>query len=275
MGSVFKYQTTPFNWKLSDLKASIGRTQGLISGTDAWTTVFMENHDQARSVSRFGDDSPQWRVRSGKMLALMNAALSGTLYIYQGQELGMINIPHDWPIEEYKDVESGNYYKMVAERSNNDPSRLAEARASIQHLARDNARTPMQWTSSLPNGGFTTSKATPWMRVNTYTEEINVTQQAGDKDSVMAFWKRMLEIRKQYNNIFVHGDYRVVDAENKHVFSFLKTWKGQKALVVCNFSAEEQELPRRVEGHYRFLVGNVDVRGDALGPWEGRVYLVE
>lgn len=85
MGSIFKYQTKPFNWKLKDLKDSITRTQSIISGTDAWTTVFMENHDQARSISRFGNDAPEWRVRSGKMLASMNAALSGTLYIYQGQ----------------------------------------------------------------------------------------------------------------------------------------------------------------------------------------------
>lgn len=275
MGAVFKFQTTPFNWKLADLKGSVTRTQDIIKGTDAWTTVFMENHDQARCVSRFGDDSPEWRIRSAKMLALMNAALSGTLYIYQGQELGMINIPHDWPIEEYKDVESSNYYTMVAERSGNDPTKLTEAHRAIQHLARDHARTPMQWTSSLPNGGFTTADAQPWMRVNTSTEEINVAQQLSDKDSVMAFWRRMLQVRKQHSNLLVHGDFKLVDEQNEHVFSFVKEWRKQKALVVCNFSAEKKSLPREVDGHYKFLVGNVDARGDALEPWEARIYTVE
>lgn len=275
MGTVFKYQTTPFNWTLSDFKASIARTQGIITGTDAWTTTFMENHDQARCVSRFGDDSPEWRVQSGKMLSLMNAALSGTLYIYQGQELGMINLPFDWPIEEYKDVDTINYYTMVAERSQNDPVKLAEAHAAIQHLARDHARSPMQWTSSMPNGGFTEPDVEPWMKVNPSTEEINVAQQLGDKSSVMAFWKRMLEVRKQHNNLLVHGDFKVVDEANAHVFSFVKEWREQKALVVCNFSGSKQVLPREVEGHYKFLAGNVDVRGDDLAPWEGRIYLVD
>ncbi|KAL1307009.1 hypothetical protein AAFC00_005638 [Neodothiora populina] len=275
MGKVFKYQTTPFNWSLKDLKESITRTQGIISGTDAWTTVFMENHDQARCVSRFGDDSPEWRVRSGKMLALMNAALSGTLYIYQGQEIGMINLPRDLPIDEYKDIESGNYYKMVAERSNNDPVKLAEAHAAIQHLARDHARSPMQWTSELPNGGFTGSETTPWMRVNPYTADINVSQQLGDKESVMAFWKRMLEVRRKFDNLLVHGDFSVVDAKNQHVFSFVKNWRDRTALVVCNFSGKDQPLPNEVPGHYEYLAGNVDDRTDDLEPWEGRIYLVD
>lgn len=253
----------------------MSRTQGIITGTDGWTTAFMENHDQARCVSRFGDDSPEWRVQSGKMLALMNAALSGTLYIYQGQELGMINLPHDYPVEDYLDVDTCNYYKMVAERSNNDPAKLAEAHAALQHLARDHARSPMQWNSTLPNGGFTTPEAKPWMKLNPYTETINVAQQLGDKNSVLAFWKRMLEVRRQHNNLLVHGDFKLVDAENPDVFSFVKDFRGQKALTVCNFSGKEQSLPREVEGHYKFVVGNVDVRGDTLQPWEGRIYLVE
>lgn len=143
-GKVFKYQTEPFAYVLQDLKEAVARTQSLLCGTDAWTTAFIENHDQARSISRFGDDSPQWRERSGKMLSLLFAALSGTLFIYQGQEIGMINMPVEWPIEEYKDVDSSNYYSMVAQRSNNDPQELAKAKASLQHLARDHARTPMQ-----------------------------------------------------------------------------------------------------------------------------------
>lgn len=95
-GKQTKYNTTPFNYTLQDLKDAIGSTQALLNGTDAWTTSFVENHDQARSISRFGDDSPQWREKSGRMLALLFGCLSGTLFVYQGQEIGMINMPKDW-----------------------------------------------------------------------------------------------------------------------------------------------------------------------------------
>ena len=110
-----KFQTVPFAWTLPTFKAAIARTQGLIRGTDGWTTAFLENHDQARSISRFASDAPEHRVASGKMLALMLTVLSGTLFIYQGQELGMINFPLSWSMEEYKDVDSSNY--VCASRS--------------------------------------------------------------------------------------------------------------------------------------------------------------
>lgn len=187
----------------------------------------------------------------------------------------MINVPKEWPIEEYKDVESTNYYNMVANRSNNDHAKLAEAHLAIQHLGRDNARTPMQWNSSLPNGGFTDPEATPWMKVNTYTKEINVAHQTTDKDSVLAFWRRMLEVRKQHSNLLIYGDFKVVDAENEKMFSFVKDFRGQKALVVCNFSEENRAKPTGLRGHYKYLVGNVDHHGDLFEPWEGRIYLEE
>ena len=143
MGKQTKYRTKPFNYSLQDLKDAIPRTQGLLNETDAWTTTFVENHDQARSISRFSDDSPQWRQRSGKMLALLFGTLSGTMSVYQGQEVGMINMPKDWPIEEYKDIESSTYYKIVAKRSNNDAVEVEQAHAALQNLSRDHARTPM------------------------------------------------------------------------------------------------------------------------------------
>jgi oligo-1,6-glucosidase len=95
-GKQTKFRTTPFNYTLQDLKDAIARTQSLLDGTDTWTTTFAENHDQARSISRFGNDSPQWRERSGRMLALLFGSLSGTFFVYQGQEIGMINMPKEW-----------------------------------------------------------------------------------------------------------------------------------------------------------------------------------
>ncbi|KAI7489008.1 glycoside hydrolase family 13 protein [Hortaea werneckii] len=220
-GKIFKFQTAPFAYKLHDLKDAIARTQGLLHGTDAWTTSFVENHDQARAISRFGDDGPQWRERSGKLLSLLFASLSGTLFIYQGQEIGMINMPPDWPIEEYKDVDSINYYSMVAQRSGNNEHELSMAKKSLQHLSRDHARTPMQWDSAR-NGGFTGDSVEPWMRMN----------------------PRMLALRKQANDVLVNGHFELVDEANETVFSFLKHGKTRSALVVCNFSSNESRMPQ-------------------------------
>ncbi|KAK8211508.1 hypothetical protein M8818_003161 [Zalaria obscura] len=275
MGSVFKYQTKPRAYTLPDFKKAVLRTQDLLDGTDAWTTAFLENHDQARSISRWCDDSPQWRVRSGKLLALMLASLSGTLYIYEGQEIGMINIPKDWTIEEYKDIDSKDYYNHVAEQSGNDSAKLADALAAIQYLGRDNARIPMQWAPA-PNGGFTDASAQAWMRINDSVTDINVAQQLHDKDSVLAFWRRTLSIRKQHNDLLVHGTFRLLDVENPHVFSFVKEYQDRKALFIGNFSGEERQVPDLpTEGRWRGLVGNIDSHEDDLAPWEGRIYLVE
>ncbi|CAK3760779.1 alpha-glucosidase [Lecanosticta acicola] len=277
MGKVFKYQATPFAYSLRELKESVARTQGLLSGTDAWTTSFVENHDQARSISRYGNDTAQWRERSGKMLALLFASLSGTLFIYQGQEIGIINMPPDWPIEEYKDVESSNYYKMVAQRSNDNETELMNARASLQHLARDHARTPMQW-SSCPNGGFTEDSVKPWMRVNTSTSDINVEQQNSTKHSVLAFWREMLATRKTASDMLIHGQFELADEDNDKVFSFFKHGKTRSALVMCNFSSGPVEVPRLVPDLRReVLIDNVagTIDQEVLAPWEGRIYALD
>jgi oligo-1,6-glucosidase len=227
-------------------------------------------------VSRFGDDSPQWRERSAKMLAMLFGALSGTLFVYQGQEIGMINMPKDWPIEEYKDVDSINYYRMVDARSLNDPLELAKAHASLQHLARDHARTPMQWTGKL-NGGFTDDENAPWMRVNTSAEYINVAEQQSRNDSVLAFWRQLLKVRKEHSDVLVHGDFELVDAANKEVFSFVKRGAEKTALIVCNFSGERSKVPVLHLGDARrILCSNVDGGEErTLQPWEGRIYLVD
>ncbi|KAI4593914.1 hypothetical protein KJ359_008958 [Pestalotiopsis sp. 9143b] len=279
-GTEAKYDTTPFNWKLPDLKRAIASSQSLIDGTDAWTTSFMENHDQARSVSRFASDSPALRVPSGKMLALLNATLSGTLFVYQGQEIGMVNMPADWPIEEYKDIESGNFYKYVAKATNDDPKALAKAKAAIQHLSRDHARYPMAWDSSA-QGGFSASPDT-WMRVHDLAGEINVAAQEADRDSVLAFWRQMLRTRGELAPLLVYGHYEVVDEDDERVFTYWKKGgNGEKALVVLNFTKDKQELklPGTVSADQLRLVvstyGSSQGAEDELKPYEGRLYVLE
>jgi oligo-1,6-glucosidase len=275
IGKTHKYEYE--GYKLPELKAVVSKWQTFIAGTDGWTTAFCENHDQGRSVSRFASDAPEWRERSAKMLAMMMCAMTGTLFIYQGQEIGMINAPKEWPIEDYKDIESINYYNSVKERTNNDPKAMAHVMKGIQILGRDHARLPMQWDDS-PYAGFTTKKTGAWMRTNDSYKTINVAAQAHDPNSVLTFWKQMLKLRREYRDVFVHGEFEGFDMENENTFTFGKRWGSKRALVVLNFTGEEQRWgkPEGV-GKLEVLVGNLgeeERREGVLGGYEGRVYLV-
>jgi len=275
MGKDMKFATIPHNWTLTQLKDAVGRTQGVRDGTDAWTTTFIENHDQARSISRFvSDKTPGLRNISGKMLAILMATLSGTLFIYEGQEIGMVNAPKDWPMTEYKDVDSNNYYNYIAEKTNNDPKALGQALAAIQYLARDHSRMPMQWDGSA-NGGFTTAAAKPWMRVNDNYPEINVKKEGLDPNSILNFWRHMLQLRKEYVNLFVHGAYQVLHHDNEKVYTFKKSIPGQSLVVVLNFT--EEILPfdtsSVVSSEAKVLVSNYPIQRESLEAFEGRVYI--
>jgi oligo-1,6-glucosidase len=275
IGRTHKYEYE--GYALSELKTVVSKWQSFIEGSDGWTTAFCENHDQGRSVSRFGCDEPEWRERSAKMLALMMCALTGTLFIYQGQEIGMVNAPKSWPISDYKDIESVNYYNSVAARTNNDPKALGHVMKSIQILGRDHARLPMQWDDS-PHAGFTTKKDGAWMRVHDEYRSINVARQAKDPRSVLSFWKGMLKVRKEYRDLFIHGAFEAYDVQNEKTFLFGKRHQESRAVVALNFTSEQQGFTRPdVGGKWEFLVGNLeaaDGTGDVLKPWEGRIYLV-
>lgn len=213
------------------------------------------------------------------MLALMMAALSGTLFIYQGQEIGMTNFPSTWDMSEFKDVDSSNYYKMVATRTKNDPEALKAAHTSLQHLARDHSRVPMSW-STAPYNGFSPAdaKEKPWMKPLEDAEVCNAKQQQGDKNSVLAFWKRILKVRKEYKDLLVHGQYDDLDIESKDIFVFSKTWDGKKAVTICNFTDKAQalEFPQQVKDEKKkLLVSSVDAPVEQeLAAFEGRIYLL-
>ncbi|MCJ1477212.1 alpha-glucosidase mal12 [Lambiella insularis] len=273
-GADYKFETIPY--PLSTLKATIAHLQTLISGTDAWATAFLENHDQGRSISRFASDTPENRVRSGKLLAMLLATLTGTLYLYQGQEIGMINIPQGWPPHDFEDVEAVNYLKVVRARSNNDPKAVADAIAGICKVGRDNARTPVHWDDSA-HGGFTSGE--PWMRVHDLYPEINVKQQQTDPKSVLTFWKQMLKMRKEHRDCFVYGEFEMFDPTDEHTITFSKTWEGERVLVCLNFSGETRNVfvPKGWGNEEEWDVLIESRKGSErgiLGGWEGRIYRV-
>ncbi|KFA69316.1 hypothetical protein S40285_08521 [Stachybotrys chlorohalonatus IBT 40285] len=307
MGTTHRYETTPRNWQLPQLKSAIQGNQDVIRGTDAWTTVFLENHDQSRSVSRFGNDSPEFRVPSARMLALMQACLSGTLFIYQGQEIGCVNAPlESYPIEYYKDVDSNLFIEKVRTQLSEDRAGdMKRALRAVQHLARDHARIPMAWQNSNneKTWGFSPQCQTPekpWMEPHPLGGEINVLSEKNRQPSVLNFWRRMLRFRKEYPEFLVEGEYQTLDISNPDVYTFTKKAKqgNDTALVVLNFTQHEQqwkpptaqeiEWPGDTTIEFEPLMSTLwrpseedTYRGDCqpssepLCPYEGRVYVVK
>ncbi|GJC95800.1 alpha amylase [Colletotrichum higginsianum] len=276
-GVGYKYQAR--HWKLPELKRIVAKWQQFIEGTDGWTTAFCENHDQGRSVSRYGCDSPQWRETSAKMLALMMCSQTGTLFVYQGQEIGMTNVSRTWGIEEYRDIEALNYYNDIKREHGVGPE-LDCVMDSINMLGRDNARIPMQWDAT-PFAGFTNGKDGAWMRVHDEYADINVAKQEAEPGSVLNFWREMLRLRKEEGELLTHGAFELYDEENEQTFVYRKTRGDRSAVVALNFTNKEQEVRIPGEG-LKIRVGNYDdvkervaVEGDkpVLRPWEGRLYL--
>ncbi|WP_026907173.1 glycoside hydrolase family 13 protein [Paucisalibacillus globulus] len=256
--------------QLRDLKENITKWQTGLHGV-GWNSLYMNNHDQPRMVSRFGDDKT-YRVESAKMLGTFLHMLQGTPYVYQGEEIGMTNIRFD-SIDDYRDIEILNMYKEKVVEGNEPHDKVME---SIYVKGRDNARTPMQWDAS-ENAGFTTG--TPWIQVNPNYPEINAEQAVNDENSIYHYYRKLIQLRKE-NPIIVYGEYTLLDEENEKVYSYLRTYNNQKLLVVTNFSAEELEyvIPAEFTGG-ELLIGNYsDVKGKVekkiqLRPYEAVVYI--
>lgn len=266
-------------WTLPQLKAHQIKWQQFVDGTDGWTTVFMENHDLGRSVSKYTSDDPKHRGSAAKMLAVLQATSTGTLFLYQGQEIGMTNVPRSWPIDEYLDLNSKNAYDSSMKLCGGDPAHMAKVMAFLQRDARDHARTPVQWDDSQhagfsPAGSLTTK---PWMRVNDNYVDINVEQQRHDPHSVLAFWRRMLQLRRQHRRLFVYGRVTAYDMDNPSTFTYTKEHCGRLALVNLNFSAEPQPVANPTgTSALQLLVSSVaEPSIDTLAPFEGRVYLLD
>ena len=227
-------------------------------GQEGWNSLFMNNHDLPRIVSRWGDDGV-YRVESAKMLATMLHGMQGTPYIYQGEELGMTNIRLDLP--QYVDVEIHNFYReRMAQGYSHD-----SVMESIRKRGRDNARTPMQWTAG-ENAGFTTGD--PWLTVNPNHATINAEAAMADPDSVFHHYKKLVQIRKDCD-VIRSGSFTLLCPEDEKIFAYTRDTEDAHLLVVCNFSGEEQpfDLPEAYRDA-QVLIANYPDRAHILRPYE-------
>ncbi len=197
----------------------------------AWNSLYWDNHDQPRAVSRFGNDSCEFRERSAKMLATCLHMMKGTPYIYQGEELGMTNFPFS-DISQFQDIESKNAYEELVLGDHISHERMMDY---LRCKSRDNARTPMQWNNK-EQAGFT--NGTPWLAVNPNFKDINADQQIEDPDSVFSYYKKLIALRKNYD-VIVYGDYELVLPEDTRIFAYRRSLEKEQIMVICNFTEQE------------------------------------
>ena len=231
---------------------------------NGWNSLFWNNHDLPRIVSRWGDDS-RYRELSAKMLATIIHCMKGTPYIYQGEELGMTNVRYD--ISEYRDIELLGFYKERIAQGYNQQ----EVMRSIYAKGRDNARTPMQWNDSV-NSGFSSGK--PWIKVNPNYVQINAEEQLDRPDSIFNYYKRLIDLRKQYD-VISYGDYELLMPDDKQIFAYIRTYGDTKIRVICNFTKELAKHSILQEGDYELLLSNYPDKGNEtyLRAYEVRIEL--
>lgn len=238
----------------------------------AWNTLYIENHDQPRIINRYG--SLKYRVESGKMLATMYICQSGTPFIYQGQEIGMVNIGLP-EIEMYEDVSTQNAYHTMRHLgfTHNMVMKVAK------YASRDNARTPVQWSAE-KNAGFTTADK-PWFYINDNYKEINVEAAEKDENSILNYYRKLLKLRKE-NPIIIYGDFKMYNKLSRKLFVYERSYEGQRMLVINSFS----EKPVRFKAPADFditkselLISNYDCKDKSnaftLRPYESRAYLIK
>lgn len=203
----------------------------------AWNSLYWENHDQPRSVSRFGNDSDEYREISAKMLATCIHMMQGTPYVYQGEELGMTNCPFN-TLDNFRDLESINAFHELTEQGKMTEEDMM---AAIGYKGRDNARTPMQWDDSA-YAGFST--ATPWIMVNPNYTKINAKDQINREDSVFKYYQKLIKLRHE-SELIVYGTYDLILDDDKDIYAYIRTLGDEKLIVYCNFSenTREVELP--------------------------------
>ena len=250
---------------LPELRAVLNRWQTELQGK-AWNTMHMSNHDQPRQVSRFGNDSPLWREKSAKMLGTLLHMMRGTPYVYQGEELGMTNI-YFKSLEQYKDVEVFNAWHQWVESGRVDAQDMLRWYAKI---ARDNARTPMQWDAS-PNAGFTTG--TPWIDVNPNYIAVNAEAERKDPDSVFNYYKKLIVLRHTHD-IIVYGEFVPLLEDDPSVYAYQRVLDGQTLTVLCNWTDRTAPCALSDAETGKELISNYPAhKAGFLYPYEARVFL--
>lgn len=247
---------------LRDLKRSFARWQEALA-EDGWNSLYWNNHDQPRIVSRWGNDREHWYA-SATALATVLHLQRGTPYIYQGEELGMTNVPFD-DIGALRDIESINHYATAVDLLGHEPEDVLGA---LRAMSRDNARTPMQWTGG-PGAGFTS--AVPWIGANPNHDRVNATAQVGDPGSVWAHYRRLIALRHD-DPVVVHGDFRMLLPDDPAVFAYTREADGSRLLVVANLSDDTVECDLAGD---RLVLTNLPEHAGATGrlaPWEARIY---
>ena len=237
----------PKGWKLTDFKKVYSKWDGVFADK-GWGTIYLGNHDQPRMLTRWGNDSPEFREVSSKMLSTFLLTMRSTPYYYFGDELGMNNIKFD-KIEDYKDIESINWYKGI-EKEGGDLKQFME---SQKIAARDNGRTPFQWDNTA-NAGFTTGM--PWLKVNPNYEKVNVAAEEKDANSPLNYFRKLTELRKKELTL-VYGKYTLLDADNENVYSYTRELNGRKLLIMLNFKAQESTASTGLDlSKVKVLLGN-------------------
>lgn len=257
-------------WKLKDFKAIMYKWYVELKDR-GWAALYLNNHDQPRMVSRFGNDR-EYRVESSKMLATLLHTWSGTPFIYQGEEIGMTNVAFD-NISDYNDIETVNMYNEKIKQGYTH-ERLMQI---VHKTSRDNARTPMQWDSGV-NAGF--SKGKPWMKLNPNFKTINVEDSIHDADSIFHYYQKLIKLRKE-NSVIVYGDLRLILEDHDHIFAYIRMMGQETILVILNFFDQNEHFILPSDIKYRNLKlllcnyqdNDVDkIENVLLRPYEARIY---
>ena len=265
-GSIVEKWTTG-KPKLQNVRAILNKWQTELEGC-AWNSLYWDNHDQPRCVSMFGNDAPEYRVRSAKMLATCLHMMKGTPYIYQGEELGMTNT-HFKGLDDCRDVEEKNaWQQFVIDQKRVSPETML---ACFDNMARDNARTPMQWDAS-KNAGFSTG--TPWIAVNPNYKEINAASEISDPDSVFHYYQKLIELRHEHE-IIVYGRFVPLLEDDPSIYAYARELDGKKLLVACNWTKDEDPCTLFDDTNGTELISNYNEhKKGALQPYEARVMLL-
>lgn len=251
---------------LVDLKENLSKWQNELAGK-AWNSLYWDNHDQPRAVSRYGDDRPEYRVVSAKMVATLLHFLQGTPYVYQGEEIGMTNA-YNLKREDFDDVEIKQAFKYLVEKT-----KLVDESTMLNYVhakGRDNARTPMQWDDS-ENAGFTTG--TPWLKLNSNYDSINVQEALADKNSIFYYYQKLIRLRHDMP-IITTGIYELLDAQDAEVYAYRRVGEKDQLLVINNFTDQKLTREYHVPSDAKLIISNYsDDQGETLRPYEAKVYL--